>query len=160
MRFFRHQQPMTSPLGKKLRAAGYDSLWDYLDRRGFKDLETFLGDVDFQSLAPVGFQDFVLACAELDKQWNKGFRVMASYELNRARRDHREKSPSPDWIVISPVSSLAVHFKDKLPWANKLSFEMRDYLLAHRELFDHSFSWDDEWLVKMKPADGEGSFSR
>lgn len=154
MRFIRHQQPMTSPLGKKLRAAGYDSLRDYLDRRGFTDLETFLRDVDFESLAPVGFQDFVLACAELDKQWNKSFRVMASYELNSDRRRFREKSPSPDWIVISPVSRLATHFKDEVPWADKLSFEIRDYLLAHRELFDSAFSWDDDWLLKMVPPDG------
>jgi hypothetical protein len=154
MRFFRHQQPMTSPLGKKLRAAGYDSLWRYLDRRGFTDLETFLHDVDFASLAPVGFEDFVLACAELDNQWNKGFRVMASYNLNRARRDYREKSPSPDWIVISPVSSLAVLFKDELPWADKLASEMREHLLAHREAFDRPFSWDDDWLVNMVPPDG------
>jgi len=60
MRFIRHQQPMTSPLGKKLRAAGYQTLWEYLERRGFTDLETFLRDVDFETLAPVGFQDFVL----------------------------------------------------------------------------------------------------
>lgn len=156
MRYIRHQQPMTSPLGKKLSAAGYRSLWEYLERRGFTDLETFLRDVDFESLTPVGFQDFVLACADLDKQWNKGFRVMASYRLNRARQAYSEKSPSPDWIAIHPLSSLATDFADELPGVEKLSFEMRDYLLAHRELFDRQFSWDDEWLLKMVPADGVG----
>jgi len=45
-------------------------------------LGTFLRDVDFESLAPVGFQDFVVACAELDRQWNKGYRILAAYELN------------------------------------------------------------------------------
>jgi hypothetical protein len=153
MRFFRHDQPMTSPLGKKLRAAGYQSLWDYAARRGFTDLETFLRDVDFESLAPVGFEDFVVGCAELDRQWNKGYRIMAAYELNSARERFRENAPSPDWIVISPVSSIAVHFKDEVPWADKLMFIMRDFLLAHRELFGQAFSWDDDWLVKMVPAD-------
>jgi len=52
------------------------------------------------------------------------------------------------------VSKLAADFTDERPWAKKLSFEMRDYLLAHRELFDRQFSWDDDWLLKMVPADG------
>jgi hypothetical protein len=155
MRFFRHKQPLTSPLGKKLRASGFNSLWDYVDRRGFTDLETFLRDVDFKSLAPIGFADFVLACAELDKQWNKAFRIMAAYELNCARLNYSEKSPSPDWIVISPVSALATAFADELPWAHQLTLEMSDYLLAHRDLFDRPFSWNDDRLIKMLPADCE-----
>ncbi len=153
MRLFRHDKPMTSPLGKKLLAAGYLSLWDYVERRGFTDLETFLRDVDFESLAPIGFQDFILACAESDKQRNKVYRIMAAYELNRARVRYQQNSPSRDWIVISPVSSLAAHFKDEIPWAEKLMFVMRDYLLAHRELFKRPFSWDDDWLVEMVPPD-------
>lgn len=154
MRFFHHDQPLTSPLGKKLLAAGYQSIWDYADRRGFTDLETFLCDVDFESLAPVGFEDFVIACADLDRQWDKGYRIFAAYELNRAREQYYENSPSPDWIVIAPVSKLGARFRDEVAWADKLSFTMGDYLLAHRELFDQVFAWDDDWLVKMVPIDG------
>lgn len=153
MRHFRHDEPMTSPLGKKLRAAGYESLWDYADRRGFTDLATFLRDVDFETLAPIGFRDFVVACAELDRQWSKGYRIMAALELNRTRQKYHEKSPSPDWIVISPVSALGVAFQDEVTWAERLMFEIRDYLMSHRELFDKPFSWDDAWLVELVPAD-------
>lgn len=154
MPFPRDQQPMTSPIGKKLRGAGYKSFWDYLQRRGFIDFERFVHDIDFESLAPFGFLSFVVSCAVLDKQWNKAFRVLASYELNRARRAYAEKTPSKDWIVISPVASLRGYFRDDVPWAEKVSSEIRDYLLANRELFNGQFAWDDDWLVRMVPADG------
>lgn len=153
MRHFRHDEPMTSPLGKKVRAAGFESLWDYADRRGFTDLGTFLRDVDFESLAPAGFRDFVVACAEVDRQWNKGYRIMAACELNRARQEYHETSPSPNWIVLSPVSKLGVDFQDEVPWAESLTLEMYDYLMKHRELFDKPFSWNDAWLVELVPAD-------
>jgi hypothetical protein len=140
---------MESPLGIKLRERGFDSLWSFLDEHGFTNLDAFRAAIDFPSLIPVGFHDFLLASADVDDNWCIAFRVAAADFLNNARERYRESSPSPDWIVIQPVSKLASEFGDEIGWASPLTFVMRDYLLGNRHLFDSPFAYDDDWLVQI-----------
>ncbi|MEM6474419.1 MAG: hypothetical protein AAF802_33105, partial [Planctomycetota bacterium] len=149
MRHFKHEQPMESPLGLKLREAGFDSLWSFLTAHGFTNLDSFRSTIGFDSLIPVGFHDFLLASADIDDNWPVAFRVAAADLLNNARERYRETSPSPDWIVIQPVSKLASQFGDEIEWASPLTFVMRDYLLENRNLFDSAFAYNDEWLVDI-----------
>lgn len=151
MRHFRHDNPMESPLGHKLREQGYTTFWAYLDQNGFVDLDAFRHAISFCSLIPAGFYDFLLACAGMDNRWRDAFCVAAADFLNNARSRYRDDRPDlgSNWIVVQPVSKLASVFGDEIAWASQLTFDMRDHLLENRHLFDTPFSYDDEWLVDL-----------
>ena len=69
---------MESPLGVKLRDLGFDSIWAFLDQHGFTTLDAFRAAVNFPSLIPVGFHDFLLASAGIDDKWPIAYRVAAA----------------------------------------------------------------------------------
>lgn len=139
---------MRSPLGLKLVALGYPSLWAFVEQHGFTSVDDFKAQIDFPSLAPVGFYDFLTACAQQDSRWNLAFRLAAADLLNNARVSYAVTSPSPDWMVIQPVSKLAL-LGDEVAWARPLAFTMLDYLLEHRTLFNEPFQYNDPWLVAL-----------
>ena len=66
------RRSMDAPLGKKLRAAGYDSLWSYFDRQGFDELDRFRSDLDYSTLTPAGFFSYVIEVANEDGNWESG----------------------------------------------------------------------------------------
>ncbi|MCR9118460.1 MAG: hypothetical protein NXI22_16105 [bacterium] len=140
---------MESPLGLKLRERGYDSFWAFLAQHGFTTLDEFRTVVDFPSLIPVGFHDFLIASADIENQWHVAYRVASAESLNNARERFRDSSPSPDWIVIQPVSFVASTFSDEVDWAQATAFRMRDYLLDNRHLFEQPFAFDDDWLIQI-----------
>lgn len=152
MPLFHHDNPMASPLGEKLRARGYSSFWDFLEKNGFTDLESFKSAIGFPSLIPIGFYDFLDSSAKKDGRFNLAVRVAASDFLNDARIRYSVKSPSENWMVIHPVSKVASQFKPYIAWVDHLMFTMRDYLLNNRQLFDREFSYDDAWMVEMVDA--------
>lgn len=152
MALFEYGDPMDSPLGGKLRALGYSSFWDYLEERGFTDLESFKSTIGFPTLIPIGFYNFLDASAKRDDRLNLAVRVAASDFLNDARIRYSATTPSEDWIIIHPVSKVATQFKLYIPWVDQLMFTMRGYLLDNRQLFEHEFSYDDAWMVDMVDA--------
>jgi hypothetical protein len=149
MPLFRHDRPMESPLGKKLRAAGYRSLWEYVGKHGFQTLDRLQEDVGFPTLTIRGFIDFVVASGRVDNRWAEAFRIVAVQRLNYARARYSDEDLGQDWKIIEPVSSLVVEFESDMPRVHELTHRMADFLRNHRELFDSEFSYDADWLVEI-----------
>jgi hypothetical protein len=146
--FSRHRpvtrRSMDAPLGRKLQAAGYRSLWDYVRRNGFSDLDRLKMDLHFETLAPVGFTSYVTEVATEDGNWRHAFRILVTHYLNAA-----SKSANPAFSVLMAISRLESEFPKGTTWVKPASQEIIALASSNKQFLTDSFAYDDEWLKKL-----------
>ena len=135
---------MDAPLGRKLRAAGYDSLWSYFHSRGFQSLDTFRSDLDSVTLAPVGFHSYVIEVANEDGKWELAVRVLATEALNTVRNKTKR-----DFIAFMAVHRIGSASPSQPAWIKHACDNIVDLVQTDDAILAAPVSWDDKWLVKL-----------
>ena len=138
------RRSMDAPLGRKLLAAGFDSLWSYFHARGFQSLDTFRSDLDSSTLAPVGFHSFVIEAANEDGNWELAVRVLVTEALNSIRAKEKR-----DVIAFMAVHRIASDSPSELTWIKRACDKIVDVAQKDAALLDAPVAWDDEWLVDL-----------
>ena len=138
------RRSMDAPIGKKLAQAGYSSLWDYFDASGFSDLETLKRDLDFPTLAPMGFTSYVKEVALEDGNWHNAFRALVTYGLNLA-----PPSFPPSFTALSSIHRISSEFPNDLAWVKSACNEIIHIAEATDGFLAQFFNCDDAWLLEL-----------
>ncbi|MEM1069871.1 MAG: hypothetical protein AAGI63_13305 [Planctomycetota bacterium] len=135
---------MDAPLGRKLRAAGFDSLWSYFHAREFQSLDIFRSDLDSTTLAPVGFHSYIIEAASEDGNWELAVRVLATDALNTIR-----SKANRDFIAFMAVHRIALDSPTQLTWIKYACDDIVDVVQQDNAILDKPIAWDDKWLVDL-----------
>ena len=138
------RRSMDAPLGKKLQAAGYESLWAYFDSQGFNDIDRFKSDLDSETLAPIGFSSFVIEVASEDANWENAVRVLAANALNSVRMKSKRGS-----IAFMSVHRIANDSPNEIAWIKSACDDIVRTVQGNDKLLESMVSWDDKWLVEL-----------
>ncbi len=138
------RRSMDAPLGKKLRAAGYDSLWSYIAAQGFDGLDRFRSDLDSETLAPIGFSSYVMETATEDGNWELAVRVLATEALNTIRR-----KPKRDLIAFMAIHRIASDSPKHITWIKTACDSIVDVVQNDSAMLESAVSWDDTWLIDI-----------
>ncbi len=138
------RRSMDAPLGRKLHAAGYDSLWSYFHSRGFQSLDTFRSDLDSETLAPAGFHSYVIEVANEDGNWELAVCVLATEALNTVRNKTKR-----DFIAFMPVHRIGSDCPKQIMWIKHACDDIVDVVQNDNAILDEPVAWDDKWLVDL-----------
>lgn len=144
-----HRSSMQAPLGRKLKKAGYSSLWDYLHKHGFTDVERVGHDLDFNTLAPAGFMSFVVEVAAEDGNWGDAFRALLTYRLNQAGAE-LAKSKSKDLsFILFPILYVPRDFPPDIKWVTPACEAIATRLKNNPDALKKTWSWDDPLILEV-----------